>query len=345
MSASASVQMVHPVGTFIVSNRKADPTVPTSGNKEAVLKPVMANQIPVNISLCEYYQITGLPGSMNRNIVAFLADCEQCEEMLEGACFEHTDVERIIYDKPPIPLAYSSVPDSSQRYEFTKVLEEDKGDTINREGTHQSMDIIWTLNRTLTSYGRNTCGNSSLCLAYDLSDDFLCNWIRFVRPSSNFREVNVIAYQQHGSIYLFSVRDIAPSTELRVFVNRPQGCAEVYDELFGPPVQYVRYIDPEHCARSHRKESKLRKLNQKTEKEPETSDEISRTEVPASEEPTDILQYEPTESEGAASLPDVPEFTSRISLRKECGSVVSSKRVRRTKKELTEWRNLRERYY
>ena len=34
----------------------------------------------------------------------------KCQEDLDGPCFEHTSPAGIIYDKPPIPLAYSSLP-------------------------------------------------------------------------------------------------------------------------------------------------------------------------------------------------------------------------------------------
>ena len=44
----------------------------------------------------------------------FIADCEKCQQDLDGPCFEHTDIRMIVFDKVPVPLAYSSLPDILQ---------------------------------------------------------------------------------------------------------------------------------------------------------------------------------------------------------------------------------------
>ena len=67
-----------------------------------------------------------------------------------------------------------------------------------------------------------------------MSDEFLCNWIKFIRPSSSREEANLIAYQQRGCVYLVSIGAIDPSAELRVYVRKSRSCSSSALQL--PPI-------------------------------------------------------------------------------------------------------------
>ncbi|GAU87613.1 hypothetical protein RvY_00432 [Ramazzottius varieornatus] len=163
--------------------------------------------------------------------------CEECLEDLDGPCYEHADVKRIIFDKPPVPLAYSSLPEALRIIGVHP--------SKNEEMVFAKQEIqVWTLFGPLiaplvpldglkegppryTMWSEET----RVLQAYDLSDDFLCNWIKFVRPAISKTKANVIAYQQRGSVYLVAVRDILPSTELRVYIKLPKSGAIPSDQL------------------------------------------------------------------------------------------------------------------
>ena len=61
-------------------------------------------------------------------------------------------------------------------------------------------------------------------VAYDLRSDYSCNWIKFMQPSSNCDEINVMAYQQRESLYFVTLKEILPDSELRVYVKIASCC-------------------------------------------------------------------------------------------------------------------------
>ena len=61
-------------------------------------------------------------------------------------------------------------------------------------------------------------------LAYDLSNDYSCNWIKFMQPSWNSDEINVMAYQQGEFIYFITLKEMLPNTQLRVYVKIASCC-------------------------------------------------------------------------------------------------------------------------
>ena len=61
-------------------------------------------------------------------------------------------------------------------------------------------------------------------LAYDLRCDYSCNWIKFMQPSRNCDEINVMAYQQRGSLYFVTLKEILPDSELRVYAKITSCC-------------------------------------------------------------------------------------------------------------------------
>ena len=121
--------------------------------------------------------------------------------------------------------------------------------------------------------------------AYDLSDDFLSNWIKFIRPSSSLEEANLIAYQQRGSVYLVSIGAIDPSAELRVYVKKSRRCSSPAIQL--PPVgeppfstsrakRRIQSVAEESI--SENIPSKSKKVSRKSRKEPSVEKSTERNE-------------------------------------------------------------------
>ena len=61
-------------------------------------------------------------------------------------------------------------------------------------------------------------------LAYDLDNDYSCNWIKFMQPSCDADEINVMAYQQRDYLYFVTLKEILPNTPLRVYVKIASCC-------------------------------------------------------------------------------------------------------------------------
>ncbi|GAU87609.1 hypothetical protein RvY_00431-2 [Ramazzottius varieornatus] len=119
--------------------------------------------------------------------------CEKCQEDLDGPCYEHADARRIIFDKAPIPLAYSSLPDdlcllNVQPLGKAMVLAKRKIEASTLFGP--LIAPLVPLDELEEGPPRYTMWSEEAqeLQAYDLSDDFLCNWIKLVRPSSNIKE-------------------------------------------------------------------------------------------------------------------------------------------------------------
>ncbi|KAL4236355.1 Histone-lysine N-methyltransferase prdm9 [Mactra antiquata] len=51
----------------------------------------------------------------------------------------------------------------------------------------------------------------------DTADEDHANWMIFVRPATNVKEQNLIAYQEDGQIYFVSLKPITTNTELKVW--------------------------------------------------------------------------------------------------------------------------------
>ncbi|GAU87605.1 hypothetical protein RvY_00429 [Ramazzottius varieornatus] len=157
--------------------------------------------------------------------------CEKCLEDLDGPCYEHADVKRIIFDKPPNPLAYSSLPDAICLLDGQLPRKEEM---VIAKRKIEALTLFGPLIAPLVPLYELKEGPPRYTIwseeaqelqAYDMRDNFLCNWIKFIRPCSSRKEANVIAYQQRGSVYLVAVRDIFPSEELRVYNKLPNSGA------------------------------------------------------------------------------------------------------------------------
>ncbi|GAU99926.1 hypothetical protein RvY_10860-2 [Ramazzottius varieornatus] len=179
------------------------------------------------------------------------ACCEKCDARLDGPCFEHALPADIIYDKPPVALAYGSLPDTL----IISVKELDAADGLPavtavefvsaKETIRPGMlfgpliaplvpleDVEEPPRYVLWSEDREEFQ------AYDLRDNFVCNWTKFIRPTSDFAQVNVVAYQQKDHIYFFTVKEMPVDTELRVFVKVASNC-KVLEDWVSPLLDHL----------------------------------------------------------------------------------------------------------
>lgn len=51
------------------------------------------------------------------------------------------------------------------------------------------------------------------------TDESICNWMMFVRPATDQKHQNLMAYQHGGHIYYSAMRDIDSREELRVSID------------------------------------------------------------------------------------------------------------------------------
>lgn len=203
-----------------------------SDGVNASLSSTLENHQEQHMDITESISLNGLPhstqrpSSLDQSVKGVW--CEECNTLYDNGCLKHRI--QTIFDKPVLSRAWASLPGSHLLIEkvgnnldgvevfgvFTKKLIPKRTQFGPVEGV-----LTKKMEGSLMPVVLQLECESGEIIFFDTSDESQSNWMRFVRPATNYCEQNVVVVQHGSSLYYTTVRAIPPKAELKVGYSQP----------------------------------------------------------------------------------------------------------------------------